>query len=128
MTFPLMVLAVLAFFGGIINLPFHATENLTKWLEPVFEGVPEIHVKGSTEVVLSVIAVLLGAIGILVGARLYARYAGGEDPAIARLGPLAGVLDSGYGVDAAYEAVFVKAGLPAAEKLADLDATVVDGA
>jgi NADH:ubiquinone oxidoreductase subunit 5 (subunit L)/multisubunit Na+/H+ antiporter MnhA subunit len=38
------------------------------------------------------------------------------------------VLDSGYGVDAAYEAIFVKAGLPAAEKLAELDATVVDGA
>jgi NADH-quinone oxidoreductase subunit L len=36
MTGPLVILAFLTVVGGIINLPFHATENLTKWLEPVF--------------------------------------------------------------------------------------------
>jgi NADH-quinone oxidoreductase subunit L len=128
MTFPLIVLGALTIVGGLLNLPYHAFENLTKWLEPVFEGVPEVHIATNTEIVLSVVAVVIGAVGILIGARLYARYAGGEDPAIARLGPMARVLDSGYGVDAAYEAMFVKAGLPAAEKLAELDATVVDGA
>jgi NADH:ubiquinone oxidoreductase subunit 5 (subunit L)/multisubunit Na+/H+ antiporter MnhA subunit len=74
------------------------------------------------------VAVVIAAVGILVAARLYARYDGAEDPAVARLGPVADVLDKGYGVDAAYELMFVKGGLPAAEKLAELDATVVDGA
>jgi len=128
MTGPLIVLAFLTVVGGVINLPFHAMENLTKWLEPVFEGVPEINVSYGTEFGLAAVAVVIAAVGILVAARLYARYAGGEDPAIARLGPAADVLDAGYGIDAAYAAIFVKAGLPAAEKLAELDATAVDGA
>jgi NADH-quinone oxidoreductase subunit L len=128
MTLPLVVLAFLAFVGGIINLPYHSLENLTKWLEPVFEGVHEVHVSQGTELGLQFVAVVVAAAGILGGIQLYRRYAGGEDPVVARLGKAADVLDAGYGVDAAYETAFVKAGLPAAEKLAQLDAGVVDGA
>src|SRR5262249_7183516 len=43
MTFPIMVLAVLAAIGGILNLPFTNFEWLDKWLESSFRGVPEVH-------------------------------------------------------------------------------------
>ena len=36
------MLAGLAVVGGLLNLPFKTLEFLGHWLEPVFEGVPEI--------------------------------------------------------------------------------------
>ena len=42
MIFPIMVLAVLAAIGGLMNLPFTSMEWLDKWLESSFRGVPEV--------------------------------------------------------------------------------------
>ncbi|MGH9266862.1 MAG: NADH-quinone oxidoreductase subunit L, partial [Acidimicrobiales bacterium] len=49
MTVPLMVLAGLTVLGGLLNLPFKSIQFLAHWLEPVFEGVPEVHAETFTE-------------------------------------------------------------------------------
>ena len=42
MVFPVIVLAVLAAIGGLMNLPFTNFEWLDKWLESSFRGVPQV--------------------------------------------------------------------------------------
>jgi len=74
MTTPVLVLAALAAVAGVINLPFQSFEFLNKWLEPVFEDVPEIHpnsfIGGFS---LSALSVTVGLIGIFVAYSLYRR-------------------------------------------------------
>ncbi len=132
MTVPLVLLAGLSLVGGVINLPFKDKgwgEALTHWLEPVFEGVTHPEEKGSTLVGLAAVTVVLCA--VLVGAAfaVYRHMTTTRDPFVTKLGPAAAVLDSGYGVDAAYAALTVGAGGRAAEVLAGpVDQGSIDGA
>jgi NADH-quinone oxidoreductase subunit L len=75
MTLPLVVLAVLATVGGVINLPFsEQTEYLARWLEPVV-GANElvVNVSTGTKWALALVAVAASLVGIFVAALVYLR-------------------------------------------------------
>ena len=124
MTVPMVVLAALTVLGGLLNLPFRSLEWLTRWLEPVFAGVPEPE-GGSFAAGAALAAVAMGVslAGIAVAFRLYRRGFGDTDPLTARFGPAAGVLVRAYGIDAAYAA----AAAGPARRLAGWLATTVEG-
>jgi NADH-quinone oxidoreductase subunit L len=132
MTFPLVVLAGLSIAGGFLNLPFKSIEFLARWLEPVFEGVPELHAGSFTQgFALSTVAVVLAVAGILVAHALYRRGLAGRelDPLEERLGPLATIFARGWYVDAALAAAVDRFGRPVSQWLADVvDQKGVDGA
>ncbi|MBA3956362.1 MAG: NADH-quinone oxidoreductase subunit L, partial [Acidimicrobiia bacterium] len=72
MTVPLVVLAVLAAVGGLLNLP--EVYTLEHFLEPVFED--RLHALGITgwmQVALGVVAVAGSAVGILVARSIYLK-------------------------------------------------------
>jgi NADH-quinone oxidoreductase subunit L len=76
MTTPLVILAVLAAFGGFINMGIR--DNLLRlehWLEPVVEGA-QAHLTLSTggKVALAALATLAGLIGILAAVRVYLQH------------------------------------------------------
>jgi NADH-quinone oxidoreductase subunit L len=73
MAVPLVILAVLAFLAGIINLPFtEDTKRLEQWLAPVLEGVQHnVDVAGALQVVLAVGTALLCLGAILLARRVY---------------------------------------------------------
>ncbi len=103
MTFPIMVLAVLAAIGGIMNLPFTNMEWLDKWLESSFRGVPEVHPDtfiGGLGLEMLTFAIAAG--GIFLAYTLYKKgLAHAErDPLDEKLGALAPVLGNAYYYDA----------------------------
>jgi NADH-quinone oxidoreductase subunit L len=130
MTLPLVVLAGLTLVAGLLNLPFKSFEHLTRWLEPVFEGVPEIHIETFTQgFMLSTIAVVLGVVGIVAAVALYRQGLTGPDPLVTRLGPLAVLFDRGWYLDTALARAVDRVGRPVAAWLADIfDQKGVDGA
>ncbi len=73
MTIPLVVLAVLAAAGGLLNLP--GVFTLEHFLEPVFEDrLHVLSIDGGMQVVLALVAVIGAAIGILVARSIYLRH------------------------------------------------------
>ncbi len=123
MTFPLLVLAVLSTFGGLINTPFRPA--LEHFLEPAFELVHQTHIpEGVTPWILAAVSVAAGLAGILLARRRY----GGADLPVETEGRWPFV-EAGYRVDDLYGAAIVAPGRKASEALAfTVDAKVVDGA
>jgi NADH-quinone oxidoreductase subunit L len=102
MTTPILVLGALAVVAGVLNLPFRGLEFLTEWLEPVFEGVPEIHPNSFVGgFALSTLSVTMGLIGILVALSLYRHglRRPDEDPGLARLGVTGRLFGHAYHFD-----------------------------
>jgi NADH-quinone oxidoreductase subunit L len=129
MTVPLVILAGLTVVGGALNLPRHSWELLTRWLEPVFAGVPEVTQTFTVGFLLSTVAVIIAVAGILVATSLYRRGLTGPDPLPAKLGPLAALSERAWGVDAVYAKLVDGPGRQTAEVLAGgFDQGVVDGA
>jgi NADH-quinone oxidoreductase subunit L len=103
MVFPVVVLALLAAIGGLLNLPFTQFEWLDKWLESSFRGVPEVHPDTFLDgfgLEMLTFAIALG--GILLA---YSLYRNGlkqrdRDPLRERLGPIAPILGNAYYYDA----------------------------
>jgi NADH-quinone oxidoreductase subunit L len=105
-TFPLIVLAILAFFGGLISLPWGSWLN--SYLKPVLsqKGQAE-HTIGSTEITLMIIAVIGAFIGIGVAYLKYIKRA--EVPQEdAEITGFHKVLYYKYYVDEFYDALIVK--------------------
>jgi NADH-quinone oxidoreductase subunit L len=130
MTFPLVVLAVLSFAGGALNLPKEGLKNLTEWLHAAVPVKPlEVHSFGQG-FLLSTVAVVLGAIGILAGIRIYQKgLRNGQDPVLVRLGGLGRFFDRGWGLDPAISWFVDQPGRKTAEVLAQpIDQGVIDGA
>jgi NADH-quinone oxidoreductase subunit L len=114
MTGPLLVLGVLSAIGGVINLPTFAGGHhaLETWLEPVtaagaaFARVELPH--GRTELLLVGGAILVGAVGLLLGyratlaRRIPAAREAPEDTGLAR------VLNRKWYVDEIYDAAIVR--------------------
>jgi NADH-quinone oxidoreductase subunit L len=103
MTFPIMVLAVLAAVGGIMNLPFSSMEWLDKWLESSFRGVPEVHPDtflGGFGLEMLTFAIAAG--GIFLAYTLYKKGLehAERDPLDEKLGVVAPVLGNAYYYDA----------------------------
>jgi NADH-quinone oxidoreductase subunit L len=105
-TFPLIVLAILATLGGLISLPTNSWLN--EYLAPLFTKVAtDEHHFGTTEYTLMLIAVIGGLVGIGIA---YAKYikqnqVPAEDAAITGI---AKVLYDKYYVDEIYDFLFVR--------------------
>jgi len=105
-TVPLIILAILSFFGGIISLPGHSWLN--EFLAPIFSKVShEAHTLGATEYILMAIATAGALIGIGIAYKKYLKdnTIPSEDAEIAGFSK---VLYNKYYVDEVYDAVFVK--------------------
>jgi NADH-quinone oxidoreductase subunit L len=105
-TFPLIVLAVLAAIGGLINLP--GSTWLNHYMEPLFTGkTHEQHALGGTEYMLMGIALVGAIIGIGIAYLKYIKQSQipEEDDKITGLTK---VLYNKYYVDEVYNFVFVK--------------------
>ncbi|MDP9451887.1 MAG: NADH-quinone oxidoreductase subunit L [Actinomycetota bacterium] len=122
MTGPLVVLAVLAAVGGLLNLP--EVYTLEHFLEPVFEDrLHELAVSGWMQVVLGGIAVVGTAVGILAARAIYLRRTQPAD----RFEPE--LLRRAWRVDEALAAFFGGPGRALASFSARiLDGRVIDGA
>ncbi|MEE9413673.1 MAG: proton-conducting transporter membrane subunit, partial [Acidimicrobiales bacterium] len=126
MTIPLVVLAVLAIFGGLLNLPFSWNNNwlhhLEHWLEPTLAHEHVIHASAATKVLLAAVAVAAGAIGIFAA---YAVYAKGRnvDPATIEKP----VLANGWFYDRLVSDFMGGPGRKLFDLVAWFDTTVVDG-
>ncbi|MWB95891.1 NADH-quinone oxidoreductase subunit L [Flavobacterium sp. GA093] len=104
-TFPLMILALLATFGGVISLPGNSWLN--EYLAPLFTKVAgEEHHLGTTEYILMGVAVLGGLLGILIA---YIKYFKQDNvpESDENITGLAKVLYNKYYVDEAYDVIFV---------------------
>ena len=123
MTLPLIALAVLSAFGGLINTPW--LPSLEHFLEPAFEGVAQAHLPAAaTQWVLAAVSVAASVGGILFARRRYVRRAMPEET-----GARWDLVEHGYRVDDLYGSTLVVPGRKGAEALAfTVDAKVVDGA
>jgi NADH-quinone oxidoreductase subunit L len=85
MAVPLVVLGALSVVGGVINLPVHNWDRLTRWLEPVI-GVAEPHVATATKWMSFGVTLGLGLAGIGLGLSIWLRSAEHEglEPALLR--------------------------------------------
>ncbi|MEP6930463.1 MAG: NADH-quinone oxidoreductase subunit L, partial [Flavobacterium sp.] len=105
-TFPLMILAVLATFGGVISLPGNSWLN--DYLAPLFtKAAGEEHHLGTTEYTLMGVAVLGGLVGILIA---YIKYFQQDNvpESDENITGLTKVLYNKYYVDEIYDAIFVR--------------------
>lgn len=74
MTLPLVVLAVGAAFGGILNLPFgDRFKVLEHWLDPSLPGELSFHLGAGTEWALEIASVVVVLSAIAIGWALYTR-------------------------------------------------------
>jgi NADH-quinone oxidoreductase subunit L len=132
MTFPIMVLAVLAAVGGLMNLPFSSMEWLDKWLESSFRGVPEVHPDtfiGGLGLELITFAIALG--GIMLAYTLYKKGLAhaDRDPLDEKLGAVAPVLGNAYYYDAGVSKLVGGPGRALASWLDRVvDEKIIDGA
>lgn len=104
-TTPLIILAILATFGGLISLPGNSWLN--EYLAPLFtKAAGEEHHLGTTEYTLMGVAVLGGLLGILIA---YVKYFKQDNvpEADENITGLTKVLYNKYYVDEIYDAVFV---------------------
>jgi NADH-quinone oxidoreductase subunit L len=134
MTGPLVVLAVLATVGFVINLPFENSklDFLDRWLEPVLRGAPEIRATSfGAGFALSTLALVIAVVGIVVGRSLYRNglQPDGTDEGVERLGPFAQVLANAYYLDVGL-ARFVSGPVTSAARFLNegIDRDVIDGA
>jgi len=104
-TFPLVVLALLAIVGGALSLPGHSWLN--HYLTPVMAAPAAHHELGSMEYILMGIATVGALIGIGIA---YAKYnsKGQVPPADAEITGVTNVLYHKFYVDEFYTAVIVK--------------------
>ncbi len=132
MTFPIMVLAVLAAIGGLMNLPFTSMEWLDKWLESSFRGVPEVQADtfiGGLGLELLTFAIAAG--GIFLAYTLYKKGLehAERDPLDEKLGAVAPVLGHAYYYDAGVSKLVGGPGRTLATWLANVvDDKIIDGA
>ena len=82
MRLPLVVLALFAFFGGVLDLPWVHTHNLASWLAPVFSGtLYNDNLTGGAEWALALTDIAAALIGVIVAAWLW-RGATVDKPAL----------------------------------------------
>jgi NADH-quinone oxidoreductase subunit L len=122
MTAPLVVLAVLAVLGGVINLPFGRSYLLEHWLGGVGETFHHAAtLASSTKVALGAAVTAVVLIATAVGFRLWSTR-----PEHPELEPV--VLKRAWGVDALYSFIFGTGGGLVAAEAAAVDKAVIDGA
>jgi NADH-quinone oxidoreductase subunit L len=129
MTVPLIVLAALVTFGGLINTPVRLT--LENFLEPSFELISLQHPPENlwTLAVVALLSVLAGVVGVYAAWVLYRRPSEEWKRFEDRLQPIWGLWEGAYGVDDLYGRTLVAPGKKAANAAAfGFDVPVIDGA
>lgn len=124
MTFPLIVLAALAFVAGAINLPFTKSLHfLGHWLEPSLFG-NEAHLKqsASTLWLLALLAICCAAVAIFMAFSVYLR--GRGNPASIEKT----MFSRGWYINETYADFFGGPGRLFFSAIAWFDRTIVDGA
>jgi NADH-quinone oxidoreductase subunit L len=104
-TVPLIILAVLAFFGGLLNFP--GVNTLAGWLEHTLGTLHETEFMP----LLALTALVVALAGIFVAWLLYGRRPATRpqaDPVQDRLPGLFKTLSNAWGVDQAYRNIFVR--------------------
>jgi NADH-quinone oxidoreductase subunit L len=125
MTVPLIILAVLATFGGLLNLP--GLHTFTKWLEHTLEMVHE----GQFNLMVAAMSAILALISVGLGWLLYRpeRYnefwatpaaKRPDDPLRGYIGPVFEVLKNKYWIDELYWSVILNPYIALARFLADV--------
>jgi NADH-quinone oxidoreductase subunit L len=119
---PLVVLAVLAFAGGVLSLPWHPSWDPLGWLAPVFRAGLGPHVPGRDEWVLGVVDTLVALVGLGLAFPLWSRQA--DRPALEPA-----FLQRGWYLDSGLDAVFSHGGQLLA-RVTDrfVERDVIDGA
>ncbi len=105
-TLPLIILAILSFFGGMISLPGHSWLN--EYLSPIFSKVAhEEHTFGTTEYTLMIVATIGALMGIGIAYKKYLKD-NSIPSADAEIAGISKVLYNKYYVDEVYTAIYVK--------------------
>jgi NADH-quinone oxidoreductase subunit L len=75
MTVPLVILCVLAVFGGALDLPLgHHFTLLENWLAPVFiKGGVGLHLSSTSKLVLALADAVFAIVGVLIAVRLWSK-------------------------------------------------------
>jgi NADH-quinone oxidoreductase subunit L len=126
LTLPLVVLAILAAVGGLVNLPLWSrTLFLEHWLEPSFgEAVHQVSLTTTDKIGLGALASVAALIGIGVA---YSRWYAKRPEENAALEPE--ILRRAWGVDDLYAAIIGGPGRAAAAFAAfTVDSKIIDGA
>ena len=135
MTIPLIALAALSVFGGLVGVPpsLGGSNALEHWLEPVFERANEklttgVHTVETAEYVLMALSVLVAIAGIYLARVWYLRKKDVPARVSARLSGLYKVLLNKYYVDEVYDAAVVVPTVKGSEKLLwrGIDVGVID--
>ena len=122
MALPLVVLAVLALIGGLLNLPGHLQVDPLGWLTPVFgSALYDAHQSGSLQWTLAVVDGVVALAGLGIGLGLWSRRT--ENPALEPM-----VLQKSYFIDEIYDAVIGRPSESASRFAAVFDTKVIDGA
>jgi len=127
-TAPLMILAVLSFFGGLINLPFDGFHQFAHWLE---HTLGEYAHPGEFILVVALLSTGLALVSLALGWWLYnpRRYEEfwaipaarrPDDPLRSYIGPIYEALKNKYWVDELYWAVFLNPYIDLSRFLADV--------
>jgi len=106
MTWPLWILAFLAIFGGLLNLPF--VSSLEHWIEPIYHMGPvgaAPHPSVALEIILLTLSALTALVGIYLAYYFYVKNPGVTDRLRERMALLHRVAANGYYFDATYDAI-----------------------
>jgi NADH-quinone oxidoreductase subunit L len=116
MRIPLIVLAILAFFGGVLSFPWSTRYNLLKWVDPVFgHDLYNAHESTRVQWGLAITDSVIAIIGVTIALALWTRRANRPE-----LEPT--FLRRWWFIDALFDTVFSRSGT----RLAQFSATVVE--
>jgi NADH-quinone oxidoreductase subunit L len=124
-TLPLMVLALLAGIGGVLNLPGIGT--FTHWLEHTYENFGLHLHHGEFSMIVAVVSTLLALVAIGLAWTQYGRaplVKGQTDPLKRFLGPVFTILENKYFVDEFYQKVV----LDPYRRISEISADIIDWA
>lgn len=135
MTWPLVLLAVLALFGGLLGLPpvLYEGHIIEQWLHPVFAlletgGAEAAHPLPALEWSLLAVSSVVALLGIGLAGWFYAANPNLPANLAVRFKTAFKLLANKYYVDEVYDALFVRPGKALARFLADgIDRAVIDG-
>jgi NADH-quinone oxidoreductase subunit L len=125
-TLPLVLLALLSVFGGLLNFP--GSLRMAAWLEHTLGAAEE----GGFNIVIAVVSLLIALAGIVLAWLVYRREpvgSDGKDPLEKMLGPVYRGAKAKWRVDEAYQFLFVKQLTKLADEWAGtVDQGIIDGA
>ena len=113
MTIPLIILAALSVFGGLLGLPHVIGHNfLAEWLHPIIPALPglhEIHIDAKVEWLVMGLSTLIAVAGWFVARSLYRDRGTASDVAFEQRSPgLARAIENKWYVDELYGAIVVR--------------------